>query len=1112
MQCLRCQQDVPADAQFCPECGTNLAPICAHCETTNAPGHKFCKQCGQPLATFPQEAVGGPREAPDAEAERRQLTVMFCDLVGATELSEALDPEDMREVVRAYQETCAHVIHRFEGHIAQYLGDGLLIYFGYPRAHEDDPGRAVRAGLGIVAALHDLNARLERDKGVTVAVRIGIHTGPVVVGQIGAGVRKEQLALGETPNLAARLQGLADPDTIVISAATHRLVQGLFVCRDLGAQSLRGISTPVGTYCVLRESAARSRLEMTSVGELTPLVGREQEVGLLVDRWEQVKEGLGQVVLVSGEAGVGKSRLVHVLKEHVADELLIRWECRCSAYHQDSALFPVIDLMERALEFSRDESPQDKLRKIEKGLARCGLADPEAVSLWASLLSVPLPERYRPLNLTPQRQKQKTFEAVVRLLLALAAQAPMLFIVEDLHWIDPSTQELLDLVLQQVPTASVMVLLTFRSEFRPPWGARSHISSLMVNRFTRKQAESMVERVTRGKALPAEVLQQVVAKTDGVPLFVEELTKMILESGLLRDQDDRYALTGPLPPLAIPTTLQDSLMARLDRLAGVKEVAQLGATLGRAFPYELLRAVSSLDETTLQRSLARLVEAELLYQRGVLPDATYIFKHALIQEAAYHSLLKSRRQQVHQRIAQVLAERFPEIAETQPELLAHHYSEAGLAAQAVEYWQRAGERAIQRSASLEAIAHLTRGLEVLKILPDSPERAEHELLLQVTLGVPLWARMGSAAPEVERVHARALELCRQVGETPHLFSVLRRLGAVYLVRGELRTGLDLHEQCLSLAQRLEDPGLVAQGHFIVGDDLLWFGELVSARAHLEQSLALYDPTRDRARALLRYGCDPGMASLSFLGRVLWHLGYPDQAVKYSNQAIAIAGDVSHPFSQTWALSWAAALHQLRREVERVRELAEADVTLATEQAIPFFGAHGMILRGWALIEQGQRETGMAQLRQGLADYRATGAELERSHWLGLLAEACVKTEQIEEGLDVLAEALADVSLRGIRYYEAELYRLRGELMLRRRPAAESEAEGCFHRGVEIARRQSAKSWELRTAISLSRLWRAQGNRQEARTMLTETYGWFTEGFDTADLRDAKQLLDELSGV
>ena len=661
------------------------------------------------LPASPLQATSAETAPHRPEAERRQITVMFCDVVDSTTLSSQLDPEDYREVIRAYQATCAEVIQRFEGHIAQYLGDGLLVYFGYPQAHEDDAQRAVRTGLGMVEALGTLNTGLEQDKGLRLAVRVGIHTGVVVVGEIGAGRRQEHLALGDTPNIAARLQGYAAPDTVVISAATYQLIQGYFLLHDCGTQTLRGVATPLRVYRVLEESGAQSRLDIAATRGLTPLVGREQEVGVLSECWAQVKEGMGHVVLVSGEAGIGKSRLVQVLKDQIAHTAHTRIECRCLPQYQHSALYPLIGHLERLLALNRDDLPLEKLRKLEEALAQHALPLPEMVPLFAGLLSIPLPARYPPLTLTPQRQRQKTLEALLAWLLAEATRHPVLFIVEDLHWGDPSTLEFLGLVVEQVPTARLCALFTHRPEFQPPWVPRAHMTPLTLHRLLSPEVERLSVAVAGDKALPVEVVQQVVSKTDGVPLFVEELTKMVLETDLLREHEDHYELTGPLPPLAIPTTLHDSLMARLDRLAPVKVVAQLGATIGRQFSYELFQAVSPLDETTLQQGLHQLVEAELLYQQGSPPQATYTFKHALIQDAAYQSLLRSTRQQYHQRIAQVLAEQFPETAETQPELLAHHYTEAGLSEQAIRYWQRAGRQAMRAFGQCGSDPHLTRG-------------------------------------------------------------------------------------------------------------------------------------------------------------------------------------------------------------------------------------------------------------------------------------------------------------------------------------------------------------------------------------------------------------------
>jgi predicted ATPase/class 3 adenylate cyclase len=1062
-------------------------------------------------ADLPADVRARPIEPHVPDAERRQLTVLFCDLVDSTALSSQLDPEELREVVRAYQETCAKVIARYEGNIAQYLGDGLQVYFGYPLAHEDDALRAVRSGLGIVEAMAQLNTRLGHERGVQLAVRMGCHTGLVVVGEMGGGTHHEQLALGETPNLAARLQGIAAPNTLVISATTFQLLGGLFACQSLGPHRLKGIPQPLEVYQVLHESTARNRLEAAGHTGLTPLVGREPEVRLLRERWAQVKDGSGQVVLLSGEAGIGKSRLVQVLTAQVATEPQA-WltPCQCSPYHQNTALYPWIDLLERvALQFDREESPEQKLRKLEGFVVQYGLPLVEAVPLLAALLSLPLGTDYAPLTVSPEQQKQKILHALLTILLRRAAQQPVLLIMEDLHWVDPSTLELLSLLVDQGPTARILALFTSRPDFSPPWSGCAHLTQVTLTRLPRRQAVELTGRVAHGKALPAEVIEQVVAKTDGVPLFVEELTKMVLESGLLQEHEERYELTGPLPPLAIPATLHDSLMARLDRLVTARGVAQLGATLGRHFPYELLQAVSRLDDVTLQRELGRLVEAQLLYQRGVPPQATYVFKHVLIQDAAYQSLLRSTRQRYHQRIAQVLAEQFPETVETEPELLAYHYTEAGLGDHAIGYWERAGERALQRSAHVEAVSHLSKGLELLARLPDTPERTQQELTLQTALGPALIATKGYAALEVEQTYARARELCQQIGETPQLVPVLFGLRLFYQQRAEFHTARELEDQLFHLVQCVQDSALLSAAHQALGATSYWLGELAQARAHLEQGMVLYNPQQHRS---LTFGAiqHPGVTCLAFVARALWALGYPDQALQRSQEAFALARELAHPFSLAYALGCVAVLHQFRREWIAAQERAEAAIALSHEQGFTLWLAMGTILRGWALASQGHKAEGMVLMHQGLAAYRATGTAVAQSYLLALLAEAYMKGGQAEEGLSILAEALTAVDQHGERFYEAELCRLKGELLLTGSAAQPAEAETCFHQALAIARRQQAKSLQLRAAMSLSRLWQQQGKRDEARKLLAPIYSWFTEGFDTADLQEAKALLEELT--
>jgi predicted ATPase len=734
----------------------------------------------------------------------------------------------------------------------------------------------------------------------------------------------------------------------------------------------------------------------------------------------------------------------------------------------------------------------------------------ETVPLFAPLLSLPLPEdRYAPLALSPQRQRQKTLETIGAMLLELAKCQPVLFIIEDLHWTDPTTLELLNLVIDQSPTASLLTVLTCRPHFQPAWHHCSYLTEITVHRLSHAQGEQIVTCVTDGKTLPQEVLAQIIEKTDGVPLFVEEMTKAILESEQLKAIDGHYKLIGSLSTLVIPVTLQDSLMARLDRLVTAKAVAQYAAVIGRQFAYDLLARVSQLDAATLQRELGRLVEAEIVYQRGLPPQATYMFKHALIQDVGYQSLLKSTRQHYHQRIAQVLEEQFTETTEAEPELLAYHYTEAGLIEYAVAYWYKAGQRASERSAHVEAIAHLRQGLELLQTLRETPERLQREVDLLIALGVSLIATKGWAAPEVGETYTRARHLCQALEDPSQLFPVLWGLWAYALVRAEYQTAHVLGEQLLALAQHAHDATMLLGAHRALGATLFFLGAVATAHRHLAQGIALYDPQQHRA-ATFRYGEDAGVVCHGFASQALWLLGYPDQGRARNEEAVTLAQHIVHPYSLCYVLSLAAGIHQFRREVRAAQERAEATISLAQEQGFPSFRAHGAILRGWALAQQGQAQAGMEQITQGLTAWRATGAEIARLYWLALLAEAQGTLGEPEAGLTVLTEALTLAETTGERWYDPELYRLKGELLLQQYADNQADAETCFHHAISVAQSQQAKSWELRAATSLARLWQRQGKRVEAYELLAPVYHWFTEGFDTADLQEAKALLDALA--
>ena len=1112
MKCPKCQADNPLEALFCMKCGAKIERKCSHCGTEFPEDAIFCMKCGNKLVSQAGPIIDESQEEIASEAERRQLTVMFCDLVDSTPLSERLDPEDLREVVRAYQDICGKIIGRFEGNIAQYLGDGLLVYFGYPQAHEDDAQRAARTGLGIVEAITRLNPRLNEKWGVELAVRIGIHTGLVVAGEMGYGNSRERLAMGETPNIAARLQNEADPNTVVISAATYRLIEGFFACKELDTLVLKGFSKPVDVCQLCQESSARSRLDtVVSIGS-TPLVGRDPEIGILFERWEQTQEGMGQLVLLSGEAGVGKSRLVQAMKEHVAqDPQAWLTPCQCSPYHRNSAFYPVLDMLERVvLQLERGDDLAKKLSRLEGFLVQYAIPQSEMVPLFADLLSIPLDDKYTPSKLSPERQKQLIFQTILGVILEIADRQPLLLVMEDLHWADPTTLEFLNLLVDQIPMTRVFALFTFRPDFSPPWSGRSHLTNLTLSRLTRKQVAIMIQHVAEGKFLPAVVLEQIVKKTDGIPLFVEELTKMVLESGLLREKGDGYELAGPLPPLAIPATLQDSLTARLDRLASAKEIAQLSAILGRELTYEMLQAVSSQDENTLQQGLSKLVKAELLYQRGIPPKATYTFKHALIQETAYFSLLKGTRQQYHQRIAGKLVGEFAETVATKPELVAHHYTEAGLGEQAVPFWKQAGQRAVERSANEEAIAHLTRGLDLIKELPGSSERDQQELALQMALGSALIVSRGYAVAEVEQTYSKALELCQQIGDTPEVVPVLFALGRYYYAfRAEFQIARDLGERLLELAQDKNNAAALMMAHTVLGTTSFWTGQFVATRKHFEQALALFDGGMHRDKDF-RYAQDIRIVCLCYRVWTLMHLGYPKQAVEALQDMEALSDELLHPPSTALFQVTGCFLHYWRRDVQKTQEGADSLLANSAKYGFAQWMPFGTILMSWSQVQNGAGEVEIEQMRQAIIDWQAYGNELILPTFQGVLTDAYLTAGIVEKGLEVVDEALAKVDRSEERQEEARLYWSKGKLLLIQPNPDEQQAEACFEKAVEIARQQGAKYQELQAVMSLSRLRQAQGRKEEARRPLSGVYSWFTEGFDTKGMIEAKALLDELS--
>ncbi|HWN44285.1 MAG TPA: AAA family ATPase, partial [Thermoanaerobaculia bacterium] len=1007
-----------------------------------------------------------------SSGERRQVTAVRCGLIGRG--GQALDPEELLEHMPQLQAVVSETVQRFEGNLQPGLGGELHATFGYPQAHEDDARRAVHSALEIAA-------RFEQSGGPS--VRIGLHTGTVVVARA-AGSWREELALGDLPNLAGTVQGLGGPGSVVVSRSTYRLIERYFVCEEL---------EPARAWRVLQPRDLQSGEDSTTGIVLVPLVARGQELELMLERWSMAREGKGQVVLLAGEAGIGKSRLIRELRHQVAQDKPTWLELHGSPYHRNSILYPVIELLRRWLDLNR-ESGEQGISLLEETLKQYGLPVEEMAPVLAALLSVPLEGRYEPLSLSPEGQRKRTLEAVLAVLLEMAERRPVVLAVEDLHFIDPSTLELLGHVLQQGASTRIFTVMTYRPDFQPPWGQRSYLTQLSLGPLSGRQIEQMIERLAGGRNLPAPVLAQIIEKADGVPLVIEEMVKMVLEAGPQEGSPPGAATT--LRPLEIPATLRDSLMARLDRLGSAKELAQLAATLGREFSHDLLVEVAPWDETWLHRELTRLVDAELLYRRGLPPRARYVFKHGLIQDAAYESLLRSHRQEFHQRIAEVLERKFPQIADGQPELVAHHYTEAGRAPEALGWWYRAGEKALRGSGHREAVGHLTRALELLASLPESPERDQREIGLRVSLGVAAGSGGSFAEPDAQRSFERARDLCSRVGQTPQLFPALRGLYIFYVLTGKPRTARETAQQLLRLAESGDNPVTLLSSHQAMGFTAMVLGDLPQARAYLEKGIAFYDLDRARSAPILA-GPQPGVECLGNLSWVLWFLGYPDQALARSQEMLAIARDLGQPFSLACALFFAGELRAFRREPDEVRAINEELLELSTRQEFPYWRIMGTAQRGWLRTQEGKAEEGVADIRAG----SQFGGLRRDPHVFAFLAEAYRSLGRTAEALEAL-DGSVDMVDAGQTLYQAELHRLRGEL-LADQGAAEEDVVDQLACALGVARQQSSRALELRAATSLARHWSAKGKKEEAREVLEPVYSAFTEGLETADLVEAR---------
>ena len=1095
LTCPMCGAANPAAMAFCGSCGSPLRGVCHSCGAANPASLRFCGTCGADLIE-PPEATPEPRD----RAEHRQLTVMFCDLEGSTALAERLGPEIYREVIHEYHAASADVVRRLGGHVAQYLGDGLLVYFGYPQAHEDDAQRAVHSALEIVRSAQSVNERLLREHDVRLSVRIAIHTGPVVAGAVGVGGRRERLAVGQTPSIAARLQMLAAPGTVLISGATHALVRGFFVCEPLGPQALRGVSQLTEVFQVQRATGVTTRFELAVAAGLKPPVNRQHELATLVEAFERVRGGAGQIVWIVGDAGIGKSRLLQMFQERAA-QLTPLWVLgRCGTYSQHSALHPIIGLFGRLFAFETDDPPPERLRKLEAALRTYGPFGEDAIPILAALFSLPAAG---PLNLAPERQRERTFEILVTSLVRMAELQPLILAVEDLHWADPSTLDFLARVNDCGKTACIMMVLTQRAMVTASWSAKMAVTQVRLDRLSDEHVRVMVEHIAGGKYLPEEVHQYIVEKTDGVPIFVEELTRAVLDSDWLIESERGDIPGRPLRTLSIPVTLQDLLLGRLDRLGRAKDVALLASVLGREFSYGMIRAVFHGEEAALVRDLEQLVAGGLLYQVGEPPAARYMFKHVLIQDAAYGLLLKSTRQQHHRRVAETLAQQQPETIETRPELLAHHFTEAGMVEAAVGYWLSAGRRAVERSANVEASAHARKGLLLLEQTPDSATRDVLEIGLQSTLGSATIALRGYGAEPVEKAFARALDLCQRLGNAAQRIRAEFGLWTYYVVRGDYAKAVELADDLLTIARQQSVRGTLVQAYYCSGFSRFQVGELGAAHAAFSEGAAEAcnddDPTLK-----LPTGDDVRIHLLAFSGLALWHLGRPAEAMARCDEALALARRLAHPYGIVFAANVGGFLGLYLRDVERTSAAGAETLGLASDKGYRYFILLGTFVQAWALVQGGAVAEGLATMDRCIKGLKASGARMAETFMILQLAQSLLDHGQRDQARSRLHEAGETVQATGERLFEPELHRVLGECEGSADPA---RADRYFRLALEQARSHGDRALELRAVTSMSRLWRRDpARRAEVRALLSGVMATFSPADTSIDLRDARATL------
>ncbi len=1042
------------------------------------------------------------------QGERRQLTVMFCDLVGSTALARRLDPEDVQEIIRRFLDACSQAVGRFNGYVAKYMGDGLLVYFGYPHAHEHDAERAVHAGLAIVDLVKASSLDEASSRESQVAVRIGIATGKVIVGEIiGQETAKERSVFGETPNLAARLQGVATPNQLVVDSATKRLVGNEFGFEDAGSVSLKGFDTPIQVWRVTGTKVSASRFESYRSGRSGRFIGREHESALLVGRWHEAVDGDGQVVLLSGEAGIGKSRLCRSVRDRLVDEPHETIQFQCSPYHTNTVLYPVIHCLQQAAGLTTEDDVHMQRRKLDAFAGTSAIDDPITVSLLTELLSIPGDAQHPPLMVSSDRRKEMTLEALRRQLQKLSDRCPTLLIVEDAHWLDPTTMDLLTRIIDRIQQMRVLLLITFRPDFKPVWTEYGHVTFLTLNRLPRRHSAELLALMTGGKALPPEVQHAVLAKTDGVPLYLEELTANLLESGMLTEENNTFSLKAPLKELSIPDSLQALLMERIDRFGPSKEIVQIGAAIGREFSYELLRDVVDVTEGQLKTALPLFVESGFLLQEGEIPEAKYQFKHALFQDAAYNTLPRKARRTLHARIATTLESRFAERVKTEPEFLAYHHEQAGLIKRAIDYWRLAAQRDVARSANVEAISHFDRALQILNDLPEGSERDHLELALLIARGAPLLLVKGYASDGIEHNYLRARSLSLANPGSEEYFLSLWGLWVFHLVRGPLAKACALAEDLLAWATHQQNPDLLIRAHESVGSTYSFLGRFDEAKAHLQEAKSLYDPQRHRSH-FLPYTQDPGITARIMLARILWILGELDQVEMLLAEAIAMARELEHPFTMAFTLATASWVYSTLHDTEQTLRLTEEAIELSTKYSFEVPLAWAMSFQGWALAEQGN-EKGIDRLEEGLSSAQKAKASLNHTYTLAILAENHLRHGRMVDGLLVIQQAQELAASQGEQCWQAELLRLKGELLLAQSDQSISTAEQCFSEALRIAQDQYANMLKLRAATSMAKLLMKMNKLDTAKRILNPICSQFSDRVTTPDLSEARAILEQL---